>query len=295
VGSVALLGSPSSADLAGLQAIDATAAVPFLVASDEEGGRVQRLASLLGVVPAAADLAARTPEEIADIFRTYGSKLASVGVDVAFAPVVDVGGGPGIGSRAFSDDPAVVTADAGAVIDGYVAAGITPVIKHFPGHGSASGDTHLGFATTPPIDVLRTRDLLPFAELVDREVWVMVGHLLVPGLTEDLPASLSPAAIDGLLRGELGFDGVVVTDALGMGAVAQRWTNPEAALLALLAGADIVMVESPAVVPAVLDHLAAALDDGTLPRGTIDDSLVRVLAAKGVEPCDGSRRLGSPP
>ena len=168
--------------------------------------------------------------------------------------------------------------------------------KHFPGHGGASGDTHQGFATTRPLDQLRERDLIPFAELASPDVWVMVGHLLVPGLTDDdVPTSLSPAAIDGLLRREFGFDGIVITDALGMGAISNRWPAPEASRLALVAGADMVIVNAPYEVVPVLDHLVASLADGSLSRSSVDDSLVRVLDHKGVDPCEASRRLGSPP
>jgi beta-N-acetylhexosaminidase len=295
LGGVGLLGLPTAEDLARLSA-SPSGPFPLVVASDEEGGPVQRLGPVLGTLPSAASLASRPLEEISATFEEYGAGLAELGVHVAFAPVVDVGGGPGIGARSFSSDPESVIRNAGAVVDGYIAAGITPVIKHFPGHGGASGDTHQGFATTRSLDQLRERDLIPFAELASPDVWVMVGHLLVPGLTDDdVPTSLSPAAIDGLLRRELGFDGIVITDALGMGAISNRWPAPEASRLALVAGADMVIVNAPYEVVPVLDHLVASLADGSLSRSSVDDSLVRVLDHKGVDPCEASRRLGSPP
>lgn len=279
-----LLGAPSLDELEELPRVDA-AGVPLLWASDEEGGSVQRLDHLLGPLPTAASLPGTDPAAVTRQFDTYGAAMAELGFSVAFAPVVDVGAGPGIDSRSYSDDPAVVAEYAAAVIAGYQAGGVTPVIKHFPGHGSGSADSHLAFSTTPPLDELRTRDLLPFVDLVDTGALVMVGHLLVPGLTEDVPTSLSPEAIDGLLRMELGYDGVVVTDALGMAAVSQRWTNAEAAELALVAGADLVILDDPTVVAPVLDDLEASLADGVLTRAHVDDSVERVLALKATDPC----------
>ena len=281
---VVLLGAPTIAQLATVPREDANG-VPLIVASDEEGGRVQRLGHLFGPLPSARQLAAGTVDDTAATFENYGRRLAEVGVTMAIAPVVDVGGGPGIGDRAFSDDPAVVTAHGAAVVDGYLAAGVVPVIKHFPGHGSASADSHLSFATTPEIEQIRAVDLEPYRALLRDDVPVLVGHLLVPGLTEDLPTSLSPAAIDGLLRGDLGYDGVVVTDALGMNAISDRWSNADAALLALLAGADLLVVDDPTQVTPVLDELEGAVASGALPLDRVRASVERVVALKGVGPC----------
>lgn len=284
VGGVVVLGAPSHDQLTALPAQDGFG-MRLLVASDEEGGRVQRLAGILGPLPAAATLTSGTPDDVRVQFADYGAGLAELGVDIAFAPVVDVGGGPGIGDRSLSDDPAVVAEYAEAIVAGYQDAGVIPVIKHFPGHGRASADSHLGFSTTPSLDELRTRDLLPYMALVDRVPVVMVGHLLVPGLTEDLPTSLSAEAITGLLRDELGFGGVVVTDALNMNAISNRWDNATAARLAIAAGADLVILESPASVGPVLDHLVASLQDGSLGRPAVEAALERVLALKGGDPC----------
>lgn len=287
VSGVVLLGAPSVDQLAAIDRRDPSG-VPVLVASDEEGGRVQRLAHLLGPLPSARQLAAGAPDVARDTFATYGRGLAELGVDMAIAPVVDVGGGPGIDDRAFGDDPATIAAFGAAIVDGYRSAGVIPVIKHFPGHGSASADSHLGFSTTPPIDALRAVDLVPFQQLLDQlgdQVPVLIGHLLVPGLTEDLPSSLSPAAIDGLLRQELGFQGVVITDALGMNAVSDRWDNAEAARLAITAGADLVVLDTPAMVGPVLDALEAAVDAGTLDIDQVRTAAERVLTLKGTDRC----------
>lgn len=284
VSGVVILGAPTLEQLAATPDADA-AGVSLIVASDEEGGRVQRLGHLFGPLPSARRLAAGTPAAATDAFAAYGRQLAEAGIGMAIAPVVDVGGGPGIGDRAFSDDPATVVEYADAVIEGYASAGVIPVIKHFPGHGSASADTHLSFATTPPIETLRAVDLLPYQTLLDDAVPVLVGHLLVPGLTEDVPTSLSPAAIDGLLRTELGFQGVVITDALGMNAVSDRWDNAEAAALAITAGADLMVLDDPTLVTPVLDALEAAVAAGTLDAAKVRTSVERVLALKDTDPC----------
>lgn len=287
IGAVALLGSPTAQQLLDLRAGESTGGLGLLIASDEEGGRVQRLAAATVRVPSAQEQATMSPDGLRDLFESYGGRLRELGVDMALAPVVDVGGGPGIGDRSFGSDPQVVIANARAVSEGYLAAGVVPVIKHFPGHGGASQDTHNGIAQTATLDELRERDLVPFQVLTSElAVGVMVGHLLVPGLTDDIPTSLSPEAIDGLLRQELGFDGFVITDALGMGAIAARWDQPTAALMAIAAGADMVILGDVSAVESTREALLAAIDAGDLQRDRVEAAATRVFDIKGVDPCD---------
>jgi len=263
---------------------EASATGPVVIAVDEEGGTVQRFASLLGDLPSAAEMAAWPADEVRRVATERAVALAGHGVTVNLAPVLDVGPAPGIGSRSFSDDPVLVAGHGVAFAEGVLAAGLVPVAKHFPGHGRANADSHEELATTPQVDNLREVDLLPFS-LVPEGTAVMVGHLAVPGLTDGVPASLSAAAVTGLLRGELGFDGVVVTDDLSMGAVAQLVDVPTAARLALIAGADLLMVGGLAnVVPAAWG-LVAALDDRTLDAAWLDEAVERVLALRDVDPC----------
>lgn len=263
---------------------------PLAVSVDDEGGRVQRVDRLDGALPSARRMAARnTPEEVRALAQTRGEALAARGVTVDFAPVVDVGRQPAnsvIGDRAFSDDPAVVARYAGAFADGLRAAGVLPVLKHFPGHGRASGDSHRGRVATPPLADLRATDLRPYAELLsDEKVAVMVGHLDVPGLTDGLPTSLTPATYR-LLRDDYGFDGLVVTDDLGaMKAVTETFTLPEAVQKALVAGADQALwssgAQDAAAVGSLLDGLEKALADGRLDPTVNDRAAARVLHAKG--------------
>jgi beta-N-acetylhexosaminidase len=263
-------------------------AIPMMIAVDEEGGDVQRLRDVAGPLPAAAEVpGSSTPRAAERMIAEHARKVAALGFTVVFAPVVDVspvaGEGP-IGDRAFSPDPAIVTEFARAYVKGWESAGIMPVLKHFPGHGSATGDTHDGTATVPPLPELQTRDLVPYRALArgHTDVGVMAAHVDVPALT-DGPASLSPAAY-GYLRNDLKFGGVAFTDALGMNAVAAVRSAPEAALAAIRAGADVALLTDPGDAQAVIDTVSAAVGP-SLPTEQLDAAVLRVLDAKHVDPC----------
>jgi beta-N-acetylhexosaminidase len=254
--------------------------LPLLVAVDDEGGRVQPLSGVLDDLPSAARLAERTSADLEAVARARGERLRSLGVTVVFGPVVDVGGGGGIGDRSFGDSSPEVVDAAGAYARGLRAAGLLPVVKHFPGHGRADADTHDGPGVVPHLEALRVSDLVPFDVLMaERPLGVMVGHLDVPGLTaEGVPASLSPDAI-GLLRGAYEFDGLVVTDDLAaMDSVLQRFSVPEAAERALAAGVDLVLLSQPTDVAAVLDRLEEAVETGRIPERRLAAALQRVAA-----------------
>ncbi len=255
--------------------------LPLLVAVDDEGGRVQPMEGVLDELASAAALAAESPEQLQSLAAGRGADLRGLGVNVVFAPVVDVGSAGGIGDRSFGDTSDVVTSKAGAYAAGLRDAGILPVLKHFPGQGHADADTHEGPAVVPSLDLLRTSDLVPYDTLLAATpVAVMVGHLDVPDLTKaGVPASLSPAAI-GLLRSGYEFDGLVVTDDLAaMQAVLSRFSVPEAAELALAAGADVLLLSQAADVEAVLDRLEEAVNLGRIPDRRLDAALGRVVAA----------------
>ena len=292
IGMVGILGEPVEEDLLYLLEVNSASHIPFLIASDEEGGRVQRLKHKLGRLPSAAALSLLPLPEIEKMFMEYGKNLVDLGITIALAPVLDVGQGPGIGDRSFSNDPQSVIRNAGAVISGYEKAGILPVLKHFPGHGNASQDSHLGMAITPDIEEMRQIDLLPFDMLLEDRMAVMVGHLWVPGLTGELPASLSSAAVKDLLRVQMGFDGLVMTDSLGMAAIEERWPVLEATLMAINAGVDIVMVPDPKQVPSLLDGMEASLVSGQLKVDAVQESIERILKFKGVDACTLIASLG---
>jgi beta-N-acetylhexosaminidase len=266
--------------------------LPLAVSVDEEGGRVSRLSSLIGSSPSAKELAAtRSVPQVRELAAERGRKMADLGITVDFAPVVDVvdagtDDDTVIGDRSFGANPAKVTEYAGAYAQGLRDAGLLPVLKHFPGHGHGSGDSHTaGVVVTPPLAQLQDNDLVPYRTLVtEGPVAVMMGHLEVPGLTED-PASLSPAAVS-LLRTGTGyrgpaFDGLVFSDDLSsMAAITEHYGVAEAVLRSLAAGVDVALWVTTDEVPAVLDRLEQAVAAGELKQDGIDASLARVAAVK---------------
>jgi len=223
--------------------------------------------------------------------------MAELGLNMDLAPVADVSDQADdtvIGDRAFSDDPAVVAEYAGAYADGLRSAGIIPVLKHFPGIGSASGNTDFEPATSPPLSELQQRDLLPYETLLEDEpVAVMMGTAVVPDLTDGEPAGLSPAAVD-LLRTQFGFDGVVMTDSLSGAAVESLYSLPEAAELALVAGVDMVLWDSAGEIQDIVDRLTQAVDEGRLSEQRVNESFARVLALKQIDACALAEDRGLP-
>jgi len=288
LGAIGLLDFPDQGLQENLAALQASSQhLPVMVASDEEGGSVQRLAELLGPLPSAAETArTKSPEQALNQWVEYGSRVRALGIDVVFGPVLDVGAAPGIQSRSFGDDPVVVTTYGGAMAAGLLEAGVVPVLKHFPGHGRASADSHLELPTTPPLAELRTTDLVPYVELLADPVLrdnaaVMIGHLAVPDLSDSTPTSLSPATVTGLLRNELGFSGLIFTDAINMGAIVDSYGRLDALELAIRAGSDIVILGSLADLTPALDHLVMLVEaDGDFAM-VVDNRVARVAAAKG--------------
>jgi beta-N-acetylhexosaminidase len=274
-----------------LQRLRAGRTVPPIIAVDEEGGRVQRIDGLYGPVPSARELAGtRSVDQVRDLAEERGRQLAESGVTMNLAPVVDISSqanGSVIGDRSFSPDPATATAYAEAFAEGLRASGIVPVFKHFPGHGRSAGDSHEGPTTTPSLESLRISDLAPYRALLDDAEAVMVGHLDVPGLTEPAtPTSLSRATISGLLRDELGFDGLVLTDDLiKMRAVTDRFDLPAAVLGAFNAGADMALWVTTERVAEVIDHLERSVGDGSLTESRVNEAVVRILRVKDIDPC----------
>lgn len=271
--------------------------IPLMVTVDQEGGRVSRLKSLGIDLPSARQMAKdNTPEQVRALAKEAGKKMADLGITVDFAPSADVSDQPDdtvIGDRSFSNDPDTVTAYAGAFAQGLADAGIMPVYKHFPGHGHGSGDSHTGAVTTPPLAQMQNTDLVPFRNLLKDPgtAGVMVGHLIVPGLTgPSTPASISPAAIGMLRSGKKynapAFNGVVFTDDLsGMQAITDKYTIEQAVLKAIIAGSDIGLWLTTDRVTSVLDSLEKAVSTGRLSEKRVDRSVVRILKAKGVVDC----------
>ncbi|MFW0794225.1 glycoside hydrolase family 3 N-terminal domain-containing protein [Gordonia sp. CPCC 205515] len=277
--------------------ISANSATPLMVTVDQEGGRVSRLSALGIDSPSARQLAqTQTPAQVRQLAASIGRQMRALGITVDFAPDVDVSNEADdevIGDRSFSNDPDVVAEYGAAFAAGLQSAGVTPVYKHFPGHGHGSGDSHLGVVVTPPLASLQQSDLVPYRTLLQNpgNAAVMVGHLIVPGLTgPETPASISPRAY-GMLRtgrgyGGPAFNGVVFTDDLsGMAAISQRYPITQAAPMAIEAGADIALWLATDQVPAVLDSLQQQVKAGKLSVDRVNRSVVRILRSKGVVRC----------
>ncbi len=243
-----------------LESIRAELPYPLLLAIDQEGGRVSRLEPWIGATPTAARLARAGIEETRRFGHATGTALAALGFNVDFAPVVDLCSGEatnGIADRSFGLDPSEVTELAGAFLEGLQGSGVAGCLKHFPGLGETHVDSHVELPTARrTAEQIRRHDLEPFRRLRDSAASVMVGHGHYPDLDPEpgRPASLSPAIVEGLLRREVGFRGLIVTDDLEMGAVAPIDREGSAAVDAIAAGCDL------ALYCADLDRAAAAKD-----------------------------------
>jgi beta-N-acetylhexosaminidase len=218
---------------------------PLLVAVDQEGGPVQRLKAPFTLIPGARELGlAATPAEVEALFQRVGRELASVGVNMNLAPVLDVARSPEcpLWERSFGPDPERVAALGVAALRGLLAGGLCPVAKHFPGLGDTVRDSHVELPTATSPDPRRQADLIPFAAAVGAGVpAVMTAHVRIPAWDEQ-PGTLSAVAIQGWLRQTLGFSGVVMTDDLEMGAIREQTAVPQAARQALTAGADLLLI-----------------------------------------------------
>ena len=273
----------TQAMLAGAQSYAKT---PLFLAVDEEGGLVSRVGAneAMGTTyfEAAANYGQRADlAEVYNVGKTMAQELGELGFNLDFAPVADVITNPNnteIGSRAYSNDPNVAAPLVGAMVEGLQRNGMAACLKHFPGHGSTETDSHQGKSVSArTLEQLRETEWIPFQAGIDKEVaFVMVGHQTNENLS-DLPASLSPEVMS-YLREELGFDGVIITDSLRMGAIIGEYTIAQAAVMAISAGADMLLM--PNDLPTAFQGLQAALADGTLTQERIDESVLRILETK---------------
>ena len=261
-------------------------AADALVSIDEEGGDVTRLAHETGSpYPGSAALGALDDTGTTRrVYRSLGAELRGAGVNLDFAPSADVNtadDNPIIGTRAFGSDPDLVARHITAAVSGLQEAGVAACAKHFPGHGATSQDSHLEIpAVDADMELLDRRELVPFRAAIAAGVRsIMTAHLRVPALTGMTPATLAPEAITGLLRGRLGYDGVVVTDALDMRAASEAMGIPEAAVRALVAGADLLCLgtkEYEDSVRAIRERVMEAVREGRLPAERLEEAAARV-------------------
>lgn len=264
--------------------------LPVLLGVDEEGGSVARIsgnsAFPIGPFPDAVSLDG-DPARAAEIGAELGAYLYSLGFNLDFAPVADVLTNPdntAVRTRAYSSDPEVVCTMCAAFSGALTDAGVLPCYKHFPGHGATAADSHQGFAGSDrSLEELRACELLPFRDAVQRGIpMIMVGHITLPQVTgAEVPASLSSELITGLLREELSYEGVVITDALNMGAITQYYTAGEAAVQAILAGNDMLLFAGD--LPEAYQSVLEAVESGEISMERLDASVLRILRLKLTE------------
>ncbi|HEY6469935.1 MAG TPA: glycoside hydrolase family 3 N-terminal domain-containing protein [Candidatus Dormibacteraeota bacterium] len=300
-GGIILFGSSAPTNLGEvLKTLTATApgGIAPLVMTDEEGGAVQRMANLVGSIPSARTMGATmTPTQIQALITTAAQKMRAAGITMDLAPVLDLddGNGPNDqdpdGTRSFSLNANTTAADAAAFATGLTAGGVIPVIKHFPGLGQATANTDVKPATTVPWTTLEGAGLLPFKSAIAAGApALMMANAVIPGLTT-LPASISPNAITGEVRGQLGFQGLVMTDSLSAGALADIGYNVQKAVVAAItAGADMVLYTAAAASVASLTSstvaaLVAAVGAGTLDRSRLENAVGHILTIKNVNLC----------
>ena len=260
---------------------------PMFIAVDEEGGKVTRLADALkldNIGPMAEIGSTGDSNNAYEAMKTVGTYLTSHGFNLNFAPVADVltnEDNESIGDRSFSSDPSVVAGMVTSAMNGLEEVGVTACVKHFPGLGDASEDTHNGLAVIDKsLDELKQAELVPFISAIENGAnMIMVGHMSLPQVVGDnTPATMSKEVISDLLRSELGFNGVVITDAMNMGAITEYYGADEAAIRAFKAGADMVLM--PEDFKLAYEGVIEAVKDGTISEERINNSLKRVFRIK---------------
>lgn len=263
--------------------------VPLLIGVDEEGGSVSRIGGNSNFdVPSIENMSEVGAEGNVDrayeIGTTIGGYLSELGFNMNFAPDADVLSNPDnevVRLRSFGSDPELVSAMAVQELRGLGEQGIFGVLKHFPGHGATLEDAHEGYAhTDKSLEELLANELIPFQRGIDSGVsFIMVGHISVPTiLGDDTPSSLSSVMVTDVLRGDLGYDGVVITDGLDMGAITQSYSSSEAAVAALNAGVDMLLM--PANFQDAYQGVLDAVNNGTITQERLDASVTRILKVK---------------
>src|SRR5947209_1682422 len=263
------------------------ARLPLLIATDQEGGLVNRLYKFHGYLPSAQEMAASGDPTVVLTQGTQQAKwMVELGINADLAPVVDVHtvDPPVLASRMFGRDPKTVATYAGAFLEGLQKNGVAGCLKHFPGLGSITSDPHDGLPVVQrSMTELENIDLAPYKLMIqqDQPAMIMATDVLMPAIDSTLPAELSPKAINDLLRGELGYDGVVITDGLYMGGISQRWSLSEAAVLSIIAGDDIIEGPyTPDLVAEVVTAFKQALQQGRLSMTRVDQAVRRILLLK---------------
>lgn len=263
--------------------------LPMFLCVDEEGGTVARIAGSgrfdVTNVGNMSDIGATgTVEDAREVGETIGTYMAELGFNVDFAPVADVLTNQEnsiVKYRSFGSDVDVCSRMSIAVAEGLNSKGIEATYKHFPGHGATAGDTHLGAAfTTKTIDELKEQELVPFQDAIDNGArFIMVSHISAPNITgHDTPASLSKEIVTDLLRDDMGYDGIVVTDAMEMGAISTKYKSDEAAVMSIQAGADMILM--PEDFELAYNGVLEAVKSGEISEERLNESVARIIEIK---------------
>lgn len=269
--------------------IKSTAKIPMLISIDQEGGRVQRLKELEGVditiIPAMSEIGVSDDENLAyDTGKTIAKELNMFGINMDFAPVIDIYSNPQntvIGDRSFGSNATLVSKMGIALAKGLSDNNVIPVYKHFPGHGNTETDSHydLPVVTKSKKELLES-DVIPFKNAIDSGAKIiMVGHLAVPSITNgNIPASLSKELITNFLKNELGYKNIVTTDALDMKAITNNYTDKQVYELAINAGVDILLMPNDSVM--AISLIKESINEGTISEEQINNSVRKILMLK---------------
>ena len=281
--------------------------IALIICADQEGGSVYRLGSgtaLPGNMALGATYANNGTQYALEAGRIIGSELDAVGINGNLAPVVDVNNNannPVIGLRSYSDDATMVGELASASIAGMAEYNVIGTAKHFPGHGDTATDSHYGLPMVDKsLEVLMETELMPYTVAIEQGIeMIMTAHILYPqlesdkivsnktGEAESLPATMSDDILTGLLKGDMGFEGIVVTDAMNMAGISGKWDQVQSCVIAIQAGVDLICMpctlsstDSLANLDAIINGIIAAVEDGTIPMERIDDAVTRILTVK---------------
>lgn len=257
--------------------------ISIFTAVDEEGGTVSRIGSNpdMGVEKIEPMAEVKDSERAYEVGVQIGETLFKLGFNVDFAPVADVLNGDNvIGSRSFGKDPSDVSEKVSSFVSGISKSNVCATLKHFPGQGSTTGDTHYNYVESSRTESeIRENELLPFENgIKSGAVFVMIGHMTVKALDDKNPATFSKNIVTNLLREEMGFDGIIITDAMNMGAILNTYSSGDAAVRAVKAGVDMILM--PNDLNAAYEGLLKAVKNGEISESRIDESVARILKVK---------------
>lgn len=271
-----------------IEEIEKTSKIPYLLATDQEGGRVQRLSKLedknITLIPQMKELGKRENKKLAyNVGKVIAEELQVFGINMNFAPVIDVlsnSNNQVIGDRSFGTSKEIVSELGISLAKGLMDHGVIPVYKHFPGHGNTEVDSHYDLPLISKTkEELLENDLIPFQNAIQNGAEViMIGHLAVPNISNDIPASLSKVLISDLLKQEMNYNGLVITDALNMKAITNRYEPKEIYEMAINAGVDLLLMPKDPL--EAMNKIKESIEKGTIKESQIDQSVKKILNLK---------------